>query len=119
MTKHFSISALLLFVLCPPSATAQTASITGMVTDSTGAVVPNAKISAQNKATNTSRTILTGESGAYRIISLVLGIYDVVIEKPGFKAVEYPRIELTVDQVQNLDATLAPSGVAEKVTVTE
>jgi len=119
MTKHFSISALLVFVLCPPSAPAQTASITGTVTDSTGAVVPNAKISAQNKATNTSRTTLTSESGAYRITSLVPGIYDVVIEKSGFKAVEYPRIELTVDQIQNLGATLAPGGVPQKVTVTE
>ena len=104
MTKHFSISALLVFVLCPPSAPAQTASITGTVTDSTGAVVPNAKISAQNKATNTSRTTLTSESGAYRITSLVPGIYDVVIEKSGFKAVEYPRIELTVDQKPRCDA---------------
>ena len=119
MTKHFSISALLVFVLCPPSAPAQTASITGTVTDSTGAVVPNAKISAQNKGTNTSRTTLTSESGAYRITSLVPGIYDVVIEKSGFKAVEYPRIELTVDQIQNLGATLAPGGVPQKVTVTE
>jgi len=41
------------------------------------------------------------------------------LEKSGFKAVEYPRIELTVDQIQNLGATLAPGGVPQKVTVTE
>ncbi len=118
MIKHFCIFAFL-FVFClHPSAFAQTVSITGTVTDSTGAVVPSAKISTQNKATNASRSTFTDGSGTYRITSLVPGIYGIAIEKPGFKAVEFSRVELTVDQVQSLDATLAPSSVVEKVTVT-
>ncbi len=118
MIKHFCIFAFL-FVFClHPSAFTQTASITGTVTDSTGAVVPSAKISTQNKATNASRSTFTDGSGTYRITSLVPGIYGIAIEKPGFKAVEFSRVELTVDQVQSLDATLAPSSVVEKVTVT-
>jgi hypothetical protein len=118
MIKHFSIFAFLLVFCLHPATLAQTASITGTVTDNTGAVVPSAKISTQNKATNTSRSAFTDGSGTYRITSLVPGIYGIVIEKPGFKAVEFSRVELTVDQVQNLDATLAPSSVIEKVTVT-
>src|SRR6266571_235337 len=118
MIKHFCIFAFL-FVFClHPSAFAQTASITGTVKDSTGAVVPSAKISTQDKATNASRSTFTDGSGTYRITSLVPGIYGIAIEKPGFKAVEFSRVELTVDQVQSLDATLAPSSVVEKVTVT-
>src|SRR6266700_7677809 len=118
MIKHFCIFAFL-FVFClHPSAFAQTVSITGTVTDSTGAVVPSAKISTQNKATNASRSTFTDGSGTYRITSLVPGIYGIAIEKPGFKAVEFSRVELTVDQVQSLDATLASSSVVEKVTVT-
>jgi len=118
MLSRFTLSVPLLFVFSLlQSALSQTASITGTVKDSTGAVVSQAKITTQNKATNASRAALTEGSGTYRITSLVPGIYGVLIERPGFKAVEYSRVELTVDQIQNLDATLAPSGVTEKVTV--
>jgi Carboxypeptidase regulatory-like domain len=109
-----------LVALCfvPGSARAQTGSITGTVKDSTGALVPEVKISARNTATNASRTAQTDDSGTYRITSLVPGIYDVLIEKDGFKTVEFLHVVLTVDLVQNLDATLVPSSVTAKVTVT-
>src|SRR5229473_894750 len=119
MIKRISISILLLFLsFLAHSAFAQTASITGTIKDSSGGLVPQAQITAKNKATNASRSALTDESGTYRITSLVPGIYDVLIEKPAFKTVEYSKVELTVDQVQNLDAILAPSSITEKVTVT-
>jgi len=109
MFELFSVSAvlLLLVVFLTVSAEAQTASITGTVSDSTGAVIPGAKVSAQNETTNASRTTMSDGSGTYRITNLAPGMYGVVIEKPGFKAMEYSRVELSVDQVQNLDATLA------------
>src|SRR5713226_1087296 len=119
MSKHIGISISLLFLsFLAPSAFAQTASITGTIKDSSGGLVPQAQITAKNKATNASRSALTDPSGTYRITSLVPGIYDVFIEKQGFKTVEYSRVELTVDQVQNLDSKLAPSSISEKVTVT-
>ncbi len=120
MFKLFSVLAVLLrlVVFLPVSAEAQTASIAGTVSDSTGAVIPGAEVSAQNKTTNASRTAATDGSGTYRITNLAPGIYGVVIEKSGFKAMEYSRVELAVDQVQSLDATLSPSSLAEKVTVT-
>jgi len=97
----------------------QTASISGTVADSTGAVIPQASVTARNLATNSLRRTATDGSGVFRIPSLVPGIYDVQVEKAGFKTVEYARVVLTVDQVQNLDATLAPSATPEKVTVQE
>jgi Carboxypeptidase regulatory-like domain len=118
MSKCIGISiSLLFFSFLAPSAFAQTASITGTIKDSSGGLVPQAQITAKNKATNASRSALTDQSGTYRIASLVPGIYDVFIEKQRFKTVEYSKVELTVDQVQNLDATLAPSAITEKVTV--
>jgi hypothetical protein len=87
------------------------------VKDSTAAVVPEVKVTVHNNATNASRSALTDRSGSYRIASLGPGSYDVVIEKSGFKVVEYPRVELTVDQVQSLDTILTPSAITEKVTV--
>src|SRR6266567_523586 len=89
----------------------------GTVKDSAAAVVPEVKVTVRNNATNASRSALTDRSGSYRIASLGPGSYDVVIEKLGFKIVEYPRVELTVDQVQSLDAILTPSAITEKVTV--
>ena len=118
MSKRVVLSIPLLFVFClPQTASAQTASTTGTVKDSSGAVVPHTKITVRNKATNTSRMTETDESGIYRITSLYPGLYDVLIEKPGFKTVEYSQVELAVGQVQNLDATLVPSAIVEKVTV--
>ena len=118
MMRRFPASALLLLLFClPPLAGAQAASISGTVTDATAAVVPQAKITARNLATNVSRSTATDGSGNYRITSLVPGFYDVLVERPGFKSLEYSRVELTVGQVQNLSPTLVPSATAEMVTV--
>lgn len=118
MSRPSALSIVLLFLLgLPRSASAQTASIAGTVTDITGAVVAHAKVSTVNETTKASRSVETDASGSYRITNLMPGTYDIVIEESGFKVVEYSHVELTVDQVQNLDATLAPSAVSEKVTV--
>jgi len=119
MVKRIRIWIPLLFLsFLAPSALAQTSSITGTINDSTGGVVPQAQVTVKNKATNASRSAFTNGSGTYRITNLAPGIYDVFVEIQGFKTVEYSKVELTVDQVQNLDATLVPSSIAEKVTVT-
>jgi carboxypeptidase family protein/TonB-dependent receptor-like protein len=118
MIKRFAVSIPLLIVFCLPRLTfAQTAAIAGTVKDITGAVVPQAKITTRNQATNAARTTLTDESGTYLVTSLSPGIYEVLIEKAGFKPVEYSHVEITVAQVQNLDAALAPRGEGENVTV--
>ena len=109
MMKPVSASALLLLLFCLARfAVAQTASISGTVTDTTAAVVPQVKVTARNLATNVSRSTSTDGSGSYRITSLAPGIYDVLVERPGFKTVQYSRVELTVGQVQNLSPTLRP-----------
>jgi hypothetical protein len=118
MSRCIGFSILLLFVIAPARwVSAQTSSITGTITDISGAVVPHAKVSATDKSTNVIRSTDSNDSGTYRITNLPPGAYDVVIEKTGFKIAEYFGIQLTVDQVQNVDAKLAPSAVAEKVTV--
>jgi len=118
MMRRLSASALLLLFLCLPRlAVGQAASLSGTVTDKTAAVVPQVKITARNLATNVSRSAATDGSGSYRITSLVPGIYDVLVQRSGFKTVEYSRVELTVGQVQNLSPTLVPSAAAETITV--
>src|SRR5271157_964325 len=118
MMRRLPAPALLLLFFCLPRlAEAQTASISGTVTDATAAVVPQAKVTTRNLATNASRSTATDGSGSYRITSLVPGVYDVLVERTGFKTVEYSRVELAVGQVQNLNATLVPSATAETITV--
>jgi carboxypeptidase family protein/TonB-dependent receptor-like protein len=99
------------------SARAQTGSIAGTITDSTGAAVPNAKITAQSVATGASRSVQTDESGVYRITNLNPGVYDIRIEHPNFNTVLYSQVALSVDQVLTLDAKLAVSAVRETVRV--
>ena len=118
MMSRLSVSALLFLGLSLPQfALGQTASISGTVTDATAAVVPQAKITARNLATNVTRSTATDGSGSYRITSLVPGVYDVIVERQGFKTVEYASVELTVGQVQNLSPTLVPGATAETITV--
>jgi hypothetical protein len=116
--KRFPASALLLLLFCLPRlAMGQTASIAGTVTDASAAVVPQAKVTSRNLATNESRSTTTDGSGSYRITSLAPGVYDVLVDRPGFKTVEYSRVDLTVGQVQNLSPMLVPSATAETITV--
>ena len=117
MRRLYGSALLLLFVCLPRLAVGQAAAVSGTVTDTTAAVVPQAKVTARNLATNVSRGTTTDGSGSYRITSLVPGIYDVLVERPGFKTVEYSHVELTVGQVQNLSPTLVPSATAETITV--
>jgi len=117
MRRLFASALLLLFLCLPRFAVGQAASVSGTVTDTTAAVVPQAKVTARNLATNVPRSTTTDGSGSYRITSLVPGIYDVLVERPGFKKVEYSHVELTVGQVQNLSPTLVPSATAETITV--
>ncbi len=78
MSKRIGIPISLLFLsFLAQSAFAQTASITGTIKDSSGGLVPQAQITAKNKATNASRSALTDESGTFRITSLIPGITTV------------------------------------------
>jgi len=118
--KNWSAIWLLLVALvcCAPCALAQTGSFAGSVTDSAGAEVPKAKITALNLSTGIARTAETDESGTYRITNLNPGIYDVRIEHAGFKSVLFSGMQLSVDEVLTLDAHLVVSSTKETVTVT-
>lgn len=108
---------LLIILSLPSCLRAQTAAIGGTVTDSSGAAVPNVKITAQNVNTGQTQTAQTDESGGYRMTNLNPGIYDITIEHSSFKTVAYSQIPLSVDQVLTLDAKLVVSAIRETVRV--
>src|SRR5215472_7028281 len=83
------LPALLMVVLLtsgPLFAQKITGDISGDVTDSSGAVVPNATVTALNSATGLSRTIHTSATGSYRITELPIGSYKVTVTAGGFKS---------------------------------
>jgi hypothetical protein len=112
----FAMSICVLFLLTP-FATAQTASLSGTITDSSGAVVPRAKVSVVNAATSIAREVETGASGVYTIVQLAPGSYEITFEKAGFRTVKFTAVNLTVDQKLTLDTKLEVTSASEQITV--
>ena len=99
-------------------ASAQTfGEITGEVTDQSGAIAPNASVTATNTATNGSRTTRTNEAGIYSFPALVPGPYQVKVEAPGFQSSVRSNIELQVQQTAKIDFTLVVGQAAQTVEV--
>ena len=84
----------------------RTASLTGLVTDPTGAAIPGAQVTIRNTQTNIEQTITTGESGYYTFQVLEVGSYEVVVEQGGFKRT-VAEVVLQVGQKGRLDFALA------------
>ncbi|HZI61190.1 MAG TPA: TonB-dependent receptor [Pyrinomonadaceae bacterium] len=119
----FSARALVcgLFLLLPlVSANAQfRAGIQGTVTDSTGALVPDATVTLTNKETGAKQTTQSSGDGFYRISGLAPGRYSLVIEKTGFKKQSFENVVINAEDTQGIDVMLTTGEVAETVTVTE
>jgi hypothetical protein len=90
----------------------------GVVRDQSGAVVSGATVTARNPATNTSKGTTSNGEGAYLIVSLTPGDYEVTVEAPNFKKALLPGVTLTVGQRADLDVTLEVGQVSEVVTIT-
>jgi hypothetical protein len=88
------------------------------VTDTTGAVVPNAKVSALNTGTNLSETVLSDGAGNYAFNSLPPGQYTVTATLAGFQTLVNTGVGLTVGQNATLNLVLKAGGAEETVTVT-
>jgi len=105
-------------MLCCLSSIAQTGagSIQGTITDGTGAVVADAKITAVNTATNTTRSTASSASGAYALANLPVGSYNVSIEKTGF-ATSQTNVKVTVSEVTPVNVVMQVGRVENSVTV--
>ena len=94
------------------------ATLLGTVTDSSGAIVPNAKVVVTEVNTAVSRTGQTNESGNYTFPDMVPGQYSVSVESSGFKKENRKDITLTVNSSMRVDVQLTPGNVTETVEVT-
>ena len=94
------------------------ATIVGRIVDATEAVVGKATIRVRNEATNEVRAVESEDDGDYTVSNLPPGLYEITIEKPGFKPLRESHLELQVEQTARVDARLEVGEVSESVEVT-
>lgn len=119
--KKTTALACLLALFCAAGSFAQTnrATITGTVTDSSGAVLPGVSVSATNVDTGVTTPTVTNNDGIYRIPNLFPGNYAVHFEKQGFKSEDRPNTTLESTQVAEINAKLDVGTITQKVTVND
>ncbi|MFL6213289.1 MAG: carboxypeptidase regulatory-like domain-containing protein [Blastocatellia bacterium] len=100
-----------------PQASISYAEIRGQVTDPSGAAVAAATITATETSKGTTRTVKTDENGAYVILSLQPGTYNMKVEATGFVMQSLTNIVLNVGQTASLPVTLGVNGVQAEVNV--
>ncbi len=115
------LAASAMFLLCAVNAHAQAsrvgATLEGIVSDTTGAVIPSTKVSLHNPLTNQSRSVSTDGQGFFRAEQLAVGTYEVGVEQTGFAPYRHPGVVLSLGQTVQLDIVLSPASASEKVTV--
>jgi Carboxypeptidase regulatory-like domain/TonB dependent receptor len=95
-----------------------TGSISGIVTDASGSVVPNVTVSATNTGTGVQSVVQTDGAGFYNFPDLPIGDYDVVVHQPGFKTYTKTAVHIDANSAIRLDVKLEIGEVSERVTVT-
>src|SRR5439155_1096205 len=116
-------ATLLLLILSGPFVTAaraqfETAAVVGTVRDTSGATVPDAKITLTNTATGISQTKITSADGGFEFVTVRAGVYIVTAEKAGFTIALVDNVEVQVAARRRVDFTLPVGQITERVTVT-
>ncbi len=96
---------------------ATTTSLVGTVTDSTGQLVPNAKVTAVETGTGDTYNAQTNNTGSYRIDFVRVGMYNISIEQPGFQKTTKAGIQVDINQTVRTDFALQVGAVTQSVTV--
>ena len=121
LSSSRSLLAFLTLLAAPLVLNAQanyTAQLSGTVTDTSGGVVPGAKVTITDDATNIPVTTVTGDRGEYVITGLRPATYTFRVEANNFSAVERKGLVLAVNQRATLDVTVTPGSVSASITVT-
>jgi hypothetical protein len=106
-----------LLLAAPGAATAQEATLSGTITDSTGGVLPGVTVTALHEASGNTFVAVTDERGGYRL-ALRTGLYRIEAALQGFATLNRSGLELLVGQQAVANLQLAPSSLQESVTVT-
>jgi len=121
MNKHvlrlFCLAGFVFLAYSPCLYAQAVGAITGVVTDPSGAVIPDAKVTATDVEKRVAKSTVTTSAGTYTIPSLMVGTYKVTAESAGFKTGTADAITLDVAQERTVDFTLALAGVTQEVQV--
>lgn len=100
-------------------AQSNTGSITGVVTDPNGAVVPNATVAITNQGTNEKRTVQTDSEGRYEVLSLPNAVYTVESSASGFQSTSVKDLRLAVGEKARANISMAVAGTEVVVQVVD
>ena len=92
-------------------------SLTGKVTDATGAAIPGATVTVSNTATNSAQTVVTGNTGEYRIAALAAGAYRVTAQAPGFQQQQLAAVPLSASSPAIANLSLPVGAATQTVSV--
>ncbi len=107
-----------LLLTCAAFAQVDRGTITGIVTDQSGAVIPGVTITVTNVATGVTNPVVSNAAGVYSVQQLQAGLYRLVAEKDGFKKFSQTNIAVQVGGTIPLDVALTVGSKTETVTVT-
>ena len=94
-------------------------SISGTITDPTGALVPGAKVTALDHATGIAQSTVATGAGLYSFVSLNPGSYEITASSTGFESVARDNVTVSVDQVSVVNVALQVGKVSDTVTVSQ
>src|SRR5579875_1298084 len=114
-----SLSVAMLLLCLPAFSQLNLGSISGTVTDPSGAVIAGAKVTVTDVPRGVSRVLTPDSSGAYSAPSLTPGTYSVTAEYTGFQTIQRTNISVGVGQPVRVDLTMQPGAQSQTVTVTE
>jgi len=106
-----------LVISVPAHAQVAGATLSGTVTDASGAVIPNAQMSIKNVATGVTRDVVTDGAGLYTAPNLLPGTYEVTVKAAGFKTAVRSGITLTVGAQQTLNVSMQVGQTTQRVEV--
>jgi len=109
---------MLVLLITPAGAQQNTGSLAGTITDLKSGAIGSATVTATHMDTGLKTETVSTEAGVYVFASLPVGIYDISVEKPGFKKLNRKNIEVRVAQRLALDLQLEVGNVTESVEVT-
>ena len=118
MKSQLCVVCTLLFVVSSAVFGQTKGTISGYVTDRSGGMIPNAKVSETEERTGAKREVVTNETGFYQFLALGPGNYTIQAEAPNFKRYESTGVVLSIDQNIRVDISMEVGAVAESVSVT-
>ena len=117
--RMISLLSFVLLISVPAFAQLSTGSMSGTVTDATGAVVPGANVTARQESTGRTLETVTSEGGLYAFPNLDVGAYTLTIEQTGFKKLVQSNVIIAISNRTVTDVQLEVGDLSQTVTVTD